>query len=230
MLITTNKFLKIFIFTIFVGGCLPALADFNQGDLSRTATTHTGSIVCPGNNIINNFQLAFDTSSASFANKPYDVLINGVKLYSATTSGIDTSGYNSFSTATPITHNSFACNGFVTWTASSTSASSIRIKYSDINGGSLRFSPSYTTNNLDSYVSITISGATLALPGYKIQKYQVPVATTTVSVSLNQSSTTGTTTISTQNDNLWTFTLLYTIFIVSILFFIKIGKPLYDRE
>jgi len=215
---------------LFVGVVFPVMssADFQQGINGRTGTTFTGTIYCPANEKIALFELAFDTSAAARAGVPYDMYINGTKIYSNRTPGVNTSGLHMFATTTPVSHAPVDCYGQATWTASSTSAASMRVYYTDLNSGSYAFTPAYTPGG-DRYVSLDIAGDTfIPQVGGKF-RYANSVFYLATSTSSGGGGG-GDSYVTTPNDDLITFFLLFVIWLMTIVGVFKIINIFYARK
>jgi hypothetical protein len=229
MMNNLNKWV-LYIF-LFVGVVFPTItnADFQQGINGRTGTTFDGVIYCPNNEKITHFELAFDTSSAARAGVPYDLKINGTTIYSNKTPGVNTSGLHMFATTTPVSHDPVDCFGQANWVASSTSAASMRIYYGQLNGGTYAFTPSYTTAN-DRYVSYNLPGAT-SFPNYVggIFRFQNSVFYLATSTSGGGGGG-GDMYVTTPNDDLITFVLLFALWVGVIVAIFKFINLFYARK
>jgi len=222
--------------TLFLGSVFPVIADFSIGATgSRNGTTHTGYIYCPSNETIRYFELGFDTSSATYASKPYDMYINGTKVYSATTSQIVPSGNSGFATVTPPTTITVPCVGRVSWFASSTSASNLRITYQNLSQNittAYSFNPSIIPVGLDRYVSVNISGSENYVPSNKTL-FLTPdfyYVATTVTAS-GSATVAGTTTVQFVNETLYLFYMLFFIMVGVVGLVHYLFRPfLYARE
>jgi len=215
---------------LFVGVVFPVMssADFQQGISGRTATTFSGVIYCPNNEKITHFELAFDTSAAARAGVPYDLKINNTLIYSNKTPGVNTSGLHMFATTTPVTMSPVDCFGQANWTASSTSAASMRVYYGQLNGSTYAFTPSYTTSN-DRYVSFDLPGAT-SFPNYIGGIFRYENSVFYLSTSTSSGGGGGDSYVTTPNDDLITFFLLFVIWLMTIVGVFKIINIFYARK
>lgn len=221
---------------LFVGNFSFVNADIQYGINGRNGGQHTGFIYCPNNEMITHFELAFDSSSSVRDNVPYDMYINGVKIYSnQTPSSVITSGFNTFATTTLVAHSPVNCYGQATWLASSTSPTGelMRILFQNINTANVTFTPNYTFSPTDRLTTLYLSTnpTDQNLIGSKTRfansVYYLSTSTPSSGGSITFPSTT---TIANQNDQLWNFTLLLIIFFLTVLGTVTMLRPLYVRK
>jgi len=233
-----QKFIKILVFlaiinAVFVGTV--AHADIQLGETGRNGGQHTGTIFCPNNEKITHFELAFDTGSTARDNVPYDMYINGVKVYSNSTPFYDPtlSGYNVYATTTLVSMSPVDCFGQATWLASSTSPTGeqIRIYFKNINTGTTRVHPSYTFSPPDRlstlYLSTNPTDQNLVASKTRFANSVYYLSTST------SSGGGGGTTVNTIDEELQkaiSFLVLLLIYIIPFVVFIYIMRKFYDRE
>jgi len=222
LLATTNAF--------FVGTV--AQADYQFATAGRTGTTHTGTIYCPANEEIEHFELAFDTSAAARANVPYDLIINGNKIYSNSTPGVLTSGYHAFATTTPINHDPVPCYGQATWVASSTVSNSIRIYYTNINTGSYQAQPNIQLSearNVSLYLASNPTDQNVIGGRFRFSLVPYYLSTSTPSGGGGGDSYT-VNTLDPEVEKTFAFLLLLCIYVIPLVLFVYLMRQFYDRK
>jgi len=220
------------VITLFGAGVVNA--EIQIGTSGRNSGVHTGYIYCPNNEKITHFELAFDSSSASRDNVPYNMIINGDVIYSnQTPSSPVTSGYNTYATTTPVSHDPVDCFGQATWTASSTSPTGeqMRIMYTNINTGSLIVTPNYTFSPPDRLATLYIASnpTDQNLIGSKI-RFANSVYYLATSTSSGGGGTPTTIDVTTENDSLINFAILFAILLAMIFSIIHLLRPFYARK
>jgi len=229
-----NSITKLLLIVALFGGGI-AHAEIQVYGNGRNGGQHTGTIYCPNNEKITHFELAFDASSASRDDVPYDMYINGVKVYSNRTpwSGI-TSGYNVYATTTPVSMSPVDCYGQATWLASSTSPTGelMRILFQNINTGATIVTPNYTFGSPDRLATLYLASnpTDQNLIASKIRFANSVYYLATSTTSGGGGSVPSTIEVTSENDELINFALLFAILLAITFSVIVLLKPFYARK
>jgi len=231
-----NSITKLLLIVALFGGGI-AHAEIQVGSLGRNGTQHTGFISCPNNEKITHFELAFDSSSSARDDVPYDMYINGVKIYNNRTPwSVITSGYNTYATTTPVSHSPVDCYGQATWLASSTSPTgeSMRILYNAINvaSGANQLSPLTTFQSNDRVATLFLASnpTDQYLIAGKVRFANSVYYLATSTTSGGGGSVPSTIEVTSENDELINFALLFAILLAITFSVIVLLKPFYARK